>query len=143
MLTKQEYLDRLLAACEDGTFPSVGFTGGCAYRADETATCKQRCAVGLLISDDKYESVMDSGNYSLSRLCKEDVVEPVEGFGVNELRIVQMYHDDISNVRGVAFRNAFVWRLQRGGLFNGCVFPSSSPSPTFSSQEEENKLQGA
>jgi hypothetical protein len=59
----QEYYDTLYRSAFDGTFPSIVSVlekpFSCRYRKDGTANCKQRCAAGLLIPDEKYNTVIE------------------------------------------------------------------------------------
>lgn len=57
-MTKQEYYDLLVKSATDGTFPSMLGTK-CRYRGPRPGS---KCAVGLLIPDDKYKLSMEGGS---------------------------------------------------------------------------------
>ncbi len=91
----QEYYDLLYASAYDGTFPSAAFRAGqlrCRYRLDSTANCKHRCAIGLLIPDEKYLSCLE-GLTAWDNLLRPCLALPV---GINEydLENIQLAHDN-------------------------------------------------
>ena len=91
-ITAQEYYDRLYTAAHDGTFPSYRRENNhsgllCLYRGPDNT----RCAVGILIPDDKYQPEFDSKNLTCDQL-PGDACEHVEG--VASLWPVQSIHDD-------------------------------------------------
>ncbi len=87
-MTKQEYYDLLVQSATDGTFPSIE-ENVCQYR-----TGSHKCAVGLLIPEDKYYKGLeglDVYHASVSR-----VVEVPEGLTIKNLTIVQVCHDNLA-----------------------------------------------
>jgi hypothetical protein len=60
----QEYYDQLMAACDDGTFPSYapdeGNSNGCWYRSPDG----KRCAVGIRIPDELYDPELEGTSYA-------------------------------------------------------------------------------
>lgn len=100
-MTKREYYDLLLKSADDGTFPSVGPSmRSCLYRADQTAACKRRCAVGLLLPDDEYIPDMEGlGVTSLEDRYRSRFVMP-EGMKLDDLDYVQRLHDGVAQQGG-------------------------------------------
>lgn len=88
-MTRQEYYDLLVKSAVEGTFP--GWDGRhCTYR---TADGKHRCAIGILIPDEMYDS-RDEGasvngldNELIEKILPEDMIVP-------ELLLVQELHDE-------------------------------------------------
>jgi len=90
-MTKTEYLAALDVASRDGTFPSFNpDTGDCAYRADFTPNCRQRCAVGILIPDDRYHLVTEGMSIDVINDLATDVPS---GLSISDLLSVQRVHD--------------------------------------------------
>lgn len=73
---------------EQSTKPS----GACVYRADMTAECKIRCALGHLIRDEDYELQFDNG-YGTSALLKDLGVDPDDTDTYSFLTQLQQAHD--------------------------------------------------
>ncbi len=93
-ITKREYRQLLDAAGRDGTFPSIKVdNGGCFYRLDSTAGCKQRCAVGILIPDDKYDPKMECSLWTLERRFPFIAEYFPEGMSIGEMSSIQRAHD--------------------------------------------------
>jgi hypothetical protein len=121
-VTKQEYYDLLVASAYDGTFPSTAGShiNQCVYRGEG----RKRCAVGLLIPDDRYDkayegllatTVFDGG---LADLIPE-------GLSIEDLREVQKAHDATAtnHLGGVKVWDAarFVRKLNTLPCFHGVV----------------------
>ncbi len=87
-MTKKEYYDLLVRSATDGTFPSVK-GNVCQYRKGS-----HKCAVGLLIPDDKYHKGLE-GIDVYHDLVKE-VVEVPEGLTIKNLTLVQVCHDNLA-----------------------------------------------
>lgn len=119
-MTKQEYFELLKESAYNGTFPSaVKHERGtsCLYRKDKTAGCKQRCAVGLLIKDEDYDSDLDlSPAYEVLHL-----VDIPEGMTEGDLLNVQMAHDD------EARRNEFSPARFMESIMLGCFYDITHP----------------
>lgn len=54
---------------------SVSINQKCVYRADYTAECKTRCAIGVLIPDELYSPGFDSGSFGLAGVLKKVKLE--------------------------------------------------------------------
>ncbi len=87
-MTKQEYYDLLVKSATDGTFPSINQNGCCVYRLGN-----KKCAVGLLISDDKYNEVLMEGK-DITHQEVQEVVDLPEGLSFLDLKQIQDCHDD-------------------------------------------------
>lgn len=92
-MTKQEYYDLLVRSARDGTFPSYNGSS-CRYRLNQHASCKQRCAIGLLIDDENYDKTIEGLGIYNSEI--EKVVKYPEGLIRSDLCDVQAIHDDLS-----------------------------------------------
>lgn len=91
-LTKQEYYDLLVRSASDGTFPSLDGDGSCLYRGPEGA----RCAVGLLIPDDRYTEELEGkvpGHNAVYQALEGSVPA---GLTERDLTAVQLCHDDVA-----------------------------------------------
>lgn len=100
-MTKQEYFDLLVQSASDGTFPSITIKGdvrdNCRYRADGTANCKQRCAVGLLIPDEMYDPTLEG--MSAYKLYHHLESLPIpDGLKLRDLFRIQQAHDSMALV---------------------------------------------
>lgn len=95
-MTAQQYYDLLCVSAFDGTFPCVGWSDGgdmiCRYRGDNGA----KCAVGVLIPDERYEPRFEGNTVSTGGVLA--AVDPVDGFGVREFAQVQTVHDNTSPI---------------------------------------------
>lgn len=87
-MTKLEYLNLLETTSASGLFPS---------RDDQHATCRYRdsrgrkCAVGLLIPDEKYDSTIEAKHAGAAyEMCPFDLPE---GVTIDQLMLVQDAHD--------------------------------------------------
>ncbi len=66
----------------------------CMYRQSRQNDCEVRCAVGVLIPDEQYDSMFDSTGDSQPTLRQlTDVVPALSGFEVSFLRNLQLAHD--------------------------------------------------
>lgn len=89
-MTKKEYYDLLVRSASDGTFPAInGVT--CMYRKNETANCPQRCAIGLLIPDEKYCPEIEG--LQVDSIIEKGLVTIPDGITCEDLSIVQACHD--------------------------------------------------
>lgn len=89
-MTKQDYYELLCQSATDGTFPSGNpHNGNCYYRWEG---CK-KCAVGLLISDEKYREGME--HRTVNQLLTEypDCFDFPDGLDESDLRAIQLCHD--------------------------------------------------
>lgn len=91
-MTKQEYYDLLVRSASDGTFPS-GDKHGCYYRLDETATCPQRCAVGLLIDDKDYTPDLEGPSVEKMDDWQQEFIQLPDGLTYEDLNSIQSTHD--------------------------------------------------
>lgn len=95
-MTKQEYFEKLKIAAYNGTFPStskdVYGTTTCRYRADKTACCKKRCAIGILIPDEVYDEFIE-GN-AICRII--NFFEIPDNMTLDDLALVQSLHDSMA-----------------------------------------------
>lgn len=88
-MLKQDYYDLLIKAANDGTFPSLTENGDCKYRFGE-----KKCAVGILIDDEKYDPSIENLKANSSRLNLSDYISDWPGdLNVEDLRNVQICHD--------------------------------------------------
>jgi len=92
-MTKQEYYDLLVKTSLDGGFPAKDYwSDGCKYLAKDG----KKCAVGLLIPEDKYDKDLDwlGPIYKVYERHKEliDSILP-ENITVNDLELIQGKHD--------------------------------------------------
>lgn len=135
--TAQAYYDSLVADATNGNFPAVSKEGRCRYRADGTASCQKRCAVGKLIPDESYDSRIEGMHVTMP---------PVHGllFGVPvgiekyDLWYIQNAHDSTArawNQWSSSYEllpwnpRLFVQRLNEVKSFEGCklVDPNTLP----------------
>lgn len=132
-MTKAQYLGLLLKSAEDGTFPSAeGWR--CRYRADSTAACEQRCAVGLLIPDEKYTPAME--RRGVREVLREfpGAVDIPDGMDYWDMANVQAAHDDWVSLwrddpaRG---REGFLGQVRKLSCFEGV-----EPEPFIANGEE-------
>lgn len=91
-MTKREYYDLLVKSASDGTFPS-GAPMDCRYRDDGTPGCPKRCAIGLLIPDEKYVEEMEGRNMLVLGHSYPNAVTMPDGLTVEDLGSVQRLHD--------------------------------------------------
>lgn len=91
-MTKQEYYDLLVKSAQDGTFPSYE-DSECRYRADRTALCKRRCAVGVIIPDESYSTDMEGCGVSSA------LIDPwiPDGMTLRDMGFVQDAHDTLAD----------------------------------------------
>ena len=136
-MTAQEVYDRLFVAAYDGTFPSGEMDDAgvfhCRYRGDLSAGCKQRCAAGILLPDDKYNPEMDrilgeNDGYPASSpevLCVMDV--PGE-FTPADIIKLQFAHDDIARSEEGWDGDKFVRKINLLRIFDKVVkkYPGDS-----------------
>lgn len=102
-MTKQEYYDLLVQCCDDGTFPSSNENRDCLYRGPGN----KRCAIGLLIPDDKYNSSMEGVSIT-SKIY--DVCEVPEGLTFDDLAEIQNCHDSSGHIY---FKDSFLRKLNK------------------------------
>lgn len=112
-MTKQEYLDLLVATSKAGKFPARN-EDLCCYR---TPDCERSCAVGLLIPDEMYKPSME-GRYldELVRDYPEVQGAFPEGMTLIDLRYAQAIHD---SMRGNWCHDTFMARLLALPCFRG------------------------
>lgn len=127
-MTKREYYDLLVRSARDGTFPSVDDHGNCRYRGP----AGQRCAVGLLIPDDRYTPDLE-GISAFSQLLAGALAGLVpEGLTRKDLSRIQQLHDhhalDEDEQVTVWDAGAFVADLNRLPFFADCA-PAQEPAP--------------
>ncbi len=91
MMTKEEYLAELETRSLNGMFPAINELGECRYRTPDG----QKCAIGILISDDKYSSDMEGGN--ISCLIREYSLQLPEWLTQKQATELQNVHDDMSD----------------------------------------------
>lgn len=122
-MTKQEYFDLLVATSKAGGFPSVD-DEGCVYRGENG----RKCAVGLLIPDEKYVPSMERKivtnrfTNKPTRLFENAVCVP-DGMTWLDLTKVQIVHDDYE---GSTWDHAdFVARLLDLECFSDVVRPAA------------------
>jgi hypothetical protein len=96
-MTKQDYYNLLVQSACDGTFPSYDPVQRlCCYRGPG----KKRCAVGLLIPDDKYAVVRKTEGCSIERLLKDcgpQVLDWPDDMTEQDLNEVQNCHDTLAS----------------------------------------------
>ncbi len=91
-LTRQEYRNLLERCSLDGTFPSRHRLN-CYYRLDGTPESKQRCAIGVLIPDDKYHTDMEAG-LTVTVLTHPFIQDYFpEGVSIDLMNRIQRLHD--------------------------------------------------
>lgn len=93
-MTRKEYFDLLVKSASDGTFPSVSDTLSCMYRGNSNASCPQRCAIGVLIPDEKYHPNMErmKCSFLFERFPFMKTFMP-DGLTLNDLKGIQSGHD--------------------------------------------------
>ncbi len=90
MTTKREYLDLLLKSADDGTFPSTsGSFDACLYRGPNG----KKCAIGILIPDDKYDPEFENASTS-SVIAAAGIV--VDGLKNMDFYDIQRTHDNLA-----------------------------------------------
>lgn len=87
-MTRQEYKELLIQCARDGTFPSMGEDGICMYRGPDG----KKCAAGVLIPDEEYESQMEGLSWQSLPSELTDRIRP-EGMTDQEMQTVQELHD--------------------------------------------------
>lgn len=93
-MTKLEYKDLLIKTSSAGLFPcyttNKNGLASCLYKSPDNG---RKCAVGILIPDDRYRTSFEGANF-------RDVVDKgvgdnmPEGLTIEQLRKIQNYHDD-------------------------------------------------
>lgn len=101
-MTKQEYYDLLIQCSEDGTFPS-SYLGECLYRGEG----KQKCAVGILIPDDKYDPRIEGQGLDQDIF---DLCDVPEGLTMYDLQSIQESHDTCDLVN---FQINFIHKINK------------------------------
>jgi len=101
MLSKREYFDKLIQSSLDGIFPSFNKElGGCFYRQSENPTCKERCAIGILIPDCFYCTGME--NLAIQDLLNQfpylKKYINIENISINDLSDIQICHDILAKI---------------------------------------------
>jgi len=93
-MDKWEYKRLLEQSAVDGTFPSYinDPTSYCLYRKDKTASCKQRCAIGVLIPDELYDPTIEYGIGTNKVLDKFNI--KVDGLSTQDFLYIQSCHDE-------------------------------------------------
>lgn len=120
-MNKREYKNLLEKSAFDGTFPSYNRGDddnypSCRYRKDLTPNCKERCAIGLLIPDDKYDVNFD-GCYSASRIMEKLEIK-VEGLTEMDLLRIQSIHDTCASDLNGWSGDKFIKQLNQLECFN-------------------------
>lgn len=89
-MTKREYYDLLIQSATDGTFPS--YNGDmCVYRGPG----KAKCAVGLLIPDEKYSSYLEGKPVYLDSI--QSKLEFPSNITISDLIDIQGAHDSLAS----------------------------------------------
>jgi hypothetical protein len=115
--TKQEYLDLILRKSREGKFPSREPRKQCLYRLGDRA-----CLVGLLISDEEYNSKMEG--LVVQTVYEDKLAEPPTFLSVDELKHLQIdCHDTFARCDEEWEHDKFISRLRESGIFSDCVFP--------------------
>lgn len=92
-MTKQEYYDLLVKSAFDGTFPGYDYESDtCLYR---TPDGKHKCAVGVLIPDEKYSQNMDDGLplRQIMDILGSEILP--QGITASQLADIRRRHDDM------------------------------------------------
>lgn len=119
-LTEQQYYDLLAKSAQDGTFPSIvkERTGPvrCKYRQDHTASCKQRCAAGLLIPDELYRVDMEGA----SACWIPDLIPFIpDGMDNDDVTAIQEFHDAVAKSESGWNAAEFVDHINNLPCFSG------------------------
>lgn len=90
-MTNQEYLEMLVRAAHDGTFPSLNETRReCRYRNQEG----KRCAIGLIIPDEVYAPAWEGETvHGLPQILRTLLKILLPDMTADELQSVQLLHD--------------------------------------------------
>lgn len=104
----QSYYNLLVVSALDGTFPGYDSKNDrCMYRVIEDGRCTHRCAVGVIIPDDRYKADLESkGVGSLPYALLEDIT-PV-GLCLADLSAIQKRHDSNSGPDGYFEARTFI-----------------------------------
>lgn len=89
-MTKQEYYDLLIESTTNGNFPCYE-ENKCVYRSSKG----QRCAIGLLISDEKYHEKIETLNVNQEPVWTR--VEFPDGLDRKDLYCIQRTHDVVAD----------------------------------------------
>ncbi len=92
----QQYYNKLVKSSKTGVFPSLDEYGGCQYRANEKRSCKQRCAIGILIPDKLYMPSLEGSVSRLLRTCPEIRNYFPDGLTPRQATCVQFAHDNLA-----------------------------------------------
>ena len=87
-MTKEEYLAELETRSLNGMFPAINDNGDCRYRTPGV----RKCAIGILIPDDKYNPIMEGS--SVSYLTDKYGLQLPEWLTQKQATELQNVHDD-------------------------------------------------
>lgn len=119
-MTKREYLDLLIDAAHDGTFPSVAGSV-CRYRTESG----RRCAVGVLISEEQYAAWFEARRMACEGVAVDqfhpEVLQAIlpDDMSVLDLKRIQEAHDGVAR-EGPWHAGTFLMRLKWLHIFDDC-----------------------
>lgn len=112
-MTKLEYKDLLIKTSSAGLFPcyttNKNGSASCLYKSSDNG---RKCAVGLLIPDDRYRTLFEGANFT--EVVDKGIGDNMpEGVTIEDLQKIQRCHDfqacDIQKGRSTAWdHNLFV-----------------------------------